>query len=73
MQACELSFVAALRDEEHTSGSSHPVRWSPTIPSRTVCFGESSPFQKQSALAAACSLAEQIKRTLQAQVAARTD
>jgi protein-tyrosine phosphatase/nicotinamidase-related amidase/aminoglycoside phosphotransferase (APT) family kinase protein len=39
----------------------------------TLRFPEASPFQKQSALAAACSLAEQITRTVEAELALRVD
>jgi len=35
----------------------------------TLSFPEASPLQKQSALAAACSLAEQITRTVEAEMA----
>jgi hypothetical protein len=35
----------------------------------TLSFPEASPLQKQSALAAACSLADQITRTVQAEPA----
>jgi len=39
----------------------------------TLSFPEASPLQKQSALAAACSLAEQITRTVEAELALRVD
>jgi hypothetical protein len=39
----------------------------------TLTFPEASPLQKQSALAAACSLAEQITRTVEAELALRVD
>ncbi len=39
----------------------------------TLSFPEASPLQKQSALAAACSLAEQITRTVEADLALRVD
>ena len=39
----------------------------------TLSFPVASPFQKQSALAAACSLAEQITHTVEAQLALRVD
>jgi protein-tyrosine phosphatase len=39
----------------------------------TLGFTESTPLQKQSALAAACSLADQIARTVQAELALRVD
>jgi protein-tyrosine phosphatase/nicotinamidase-related amidase/aminoglycoside phosphotransferase (APT) family kinase protein len=39
----------------------------------TLSFPEASPLQKQSALAAACSLADQITHTVQAELAQRVD
>jgi nicotinamidase-related amidase len=39
----------------------------------TLSFSEASPFQKQSALAAACSLADQITRTVKAELNLRVD
>jgi protein-tyrosine phosphatase/nicotinamidase-related amidase/aminoglycoside phosphotransferase (APT) family kinase protein len=39
----------------------------------TLSFAEPSPLQKQSALAAACSLADQITHTVQAELALRVD
>jgi protein-tyrosine phosphatase/nicotinamidase-related amidase len=39
----------------------------------TLSFPEASPFQKQSALAAACSLADQITRTVKAELDLRVD
>ena len=39
----------------------------------TLSFAEASPFQKQSALAAACSLADQITRTVKAELDLRVD
>ena len=39
----------------------------------TLSFSEASPLQKQSALAASCSLADQITRTVEAELALRVD
>ena len=39
----------------------------------TLSFPEASPLQKQSALAAACSLADQITRTVEAELVLRVD
>ena len=39
----------------------------------TLSFPEASPLQKQSALAAACSLADQVTRTVEAELTLRVD